>query len=251
MADVPAEVDGDTTEAASDPAHALQPSAEYRIALGYAILATTGWIAVAGRQWLYRQRYSEAARGFFEEGNVELGRRATEVAGARLAEVLIAAGLVGVFTLAAVALYRRTWNAWDWASAGVGIASVLSLILLCAAGRVIYAGPFTLVAMWILLYRPGVKRACGVGVTTHGEAQPAAAPEAVALLRQEREQLAGLRQSLQVFELERGMTTDAFVSRYALGIEDQSEDSDEWFELARMATLAEERIAILEQQNSN
>jgi hypothetical protein len=223
---------------------------EYRIALGYAVLAATGWIAIAGRQWLYRQRYGEAARGFFQQGDVELGRRATEVAGARLAEVLIAAGLVGVFTLAAVALYRRSWNAWDWASAGVGIASVLSIILLCAAGRVIYAGPFTLVGMWILLYRPGVKRACGVGVTPHGEEQAVPTADSAALLRQEREQLAGLRQSLQVFELERGMTTDAFVSRYAVGVEDQNEDSQEWFELARMATLAEERIAALERQHA-
>ncbi len=247
---MPAPVDEDTTEAASDAAHPTESGAEYWIALGYAMLAATAWIAIGVRQWLYRQRYGEAARRFFEQGDLELGRRATEVAGARLAEVLIAAGLVGVFTLAAVALYRRTWNAWDWASAGVGIVSVLSTILLCAAGRVIYAGPFTLVAMWILLYRPGVKRACGVGATSQGEEQAAPAPDALALLRQEREQLAGLRQSLQVFELERGMTTDAFVSRYALGIEDQNEDSEEWFELARMATLAEERIANLERQHS-
>lgn len=220
---------------------------EYKIVLGYALLAATGWVAMAARQWLIRGRYDQAAQQLFEQGNVDLGRRATEIAGARLSEVFISAGLVAVFALAAVALYRRTWNAWDWATAGVGIASVLSIILLCAAGRVIYAGPFTLVPMWILLYRPAVKRACGVGTAALPEDQADPQTTVEIALRQEREQLAGLRQSLQVFELERGMGTDAFLSRYALGLEQKTSDTEEWFELARLARLAEERIGELEQ----
>lgn len=203
-------------------------------------------MAIAVRQWLIRGRYGEAARRLFEQGDVELGRRATEIAGARLSEVFISAALVAVFALAAVALYRRTWNAWDWATAGVGIATVLSAILLCAAGRVIYAGPFTLVAMWIVLYRPAVKRACGVGAALSPEDQADRPPDVETVLRREREQLAGLRQSLQVFELERGMGTDAFLSRYALGLEEKTPDTEEWFELARLSRLTEERIAELE-----
>ena len=229
----------------------MQPNLEYRAALGYALLGATGWLAVALRQWIYRNRYIAAAGQYFAAGDGELGRRSMEVAGARLSEVIIAVVLMAVFAFAAVALSRRTWNAWDWASAATGIATVCSVIFLCASGRVIYAAPFTLLPFWVLLYRPGVKAASGVGA-----AGPAAADEAAAGqvfveqtpevdLREEREKLVGLRQSLQVFEIERGMPTDTFVARYSQGLEEDTSDNEEWFALARMARRAEERITSL------
>ena len=65
---------------------------------------------------------------------------------------------------------------------------------------------------------------------------------------QEREQLVGLMQSLRVYEVERGMDTDAFVARYAQGLEEDSEDNEEWFALARMARRSQERLAELNGQ---
>jgi hypothetical protein len=221
------------------------------VALGYALLAATGWLAVALRQWIYRSRYIAAARQYFATGDGELGRRAMEVAGARLSETLIAAVLVTIFAFAAVALSRRTWNAWDWASAATGIATVCSTIFLCASGRVIYAAPFTLLPFWVLLYRPGVKAACDVGAAAPPTAGEGATDQVFAEqppevdLREEREKLVGLRQSLQVFEIERGMPTDTFVARYSQGLEEDTSDNEEWFALARMARRAEERITAL------
>src|SRR3712207_1098238 len=131
----------------------------YRAALGYAALGAFGWFTIAVRQWIFRRRYIDGATQFYAEGDGERGRRALEVAGGLLSEVVISAVLVAVFVAAAWALLRRTWNAWDWATAIVGVAAVLSSVFLCASGRVIFAAPFTLAPLWILLYRPGVKLA--------------------------------------------------------------------------------------------
>jgi hypothetical protein len=169
-----------------------------------------------------------------------------EVAGARLSEVLIALLLMAVFVIAAIALFRRTWNAWDWTTAITGLATVFSLILLCASGRVIYAAPFTLAPLWGLLYRPGVKAACGVAVesTERSDIDPVEAALAIDL-REEQAKLVGLRQSLRVFEVERGIPTDTFVARYTRGLEEDSVDNEEWFALARMARRMEEQLASL------
>jgi len=224
----------------------MRSSLEYRLALGYAALAGLGWFMVAVRQWTIRDRYSRAAVQFYAEGDGESGLLAYGIAGARLSEVGIAAILVLVFAGVGLALARRTWNGWDWATAIAGTATVVSLVFLCASGRVIAAAPFTLAGLWILLYRPAVKMACGVGVATP-EQNPEAAPEAAQPvdLSQEREQLVGLMQSLRVYEVERGMDTDAFVARYAQGLEEDSEDNEEWFALARMARRSQERLAEL------
>jgi hypothetical protein len=223
----------------------MQSNFEYWLALRYAAIGGTGWLAVAIRQWLIRKRYSDAAAQFLAEGNGESARLALGIAGARTSEVLIAALVMMVFAFSAVVLYRRTWNGWDWATAITGLATVPSLIFLCASGRVIYAAPFTLGLLWLLLYRPGVKRACGVGETAHVP-EPVEADDAtteVIDVRQEQELLTGLRQSLRVFEVERGVDTDIFVERYSRGLEEDSDDNEEWFALARLARRAEERIA--------
>src|SRR5919199_3803289 len=120
----------------------MQTNLQYKIALGYAALGGIGWLTIALRQWTIRRRYTDAAVRFFATGDGERGRRAMEVAGARLSEVLIAGLVMAVFAIAAIALLRRTWNAWDWTTAITGLATVLSLILLCASPRVIYAAPW-------------------------------------------------------------------------------------------------------------
>ncbi len=219
---------------------------QYKIALGYAVLGGAGWMTIALRQWIFRRRYIDAASRFFAEGDGELGRRAMEVAGARLSEVLIALLLMAVFAFAAIALLRRSWNAWDWTTAITGLATVFSLILLCASGRVIYAAPFTLAPLWILLYRPGVKAACGVPVES-AERSGGDTNETSFVLDagEEQAKLVGLRQSLRVFEVERGIPTDTFVARYSQGLEEDSADNEEWFALARMARRVEERLASL------
>ncbi len=216
---------------------------DYRLALAYAALGALGWLVVGLRQWIFRLRYMEGAARFYAEGDGERARRAMEIAGGRSSEALIALAVAAVFLLAVGGLLLRTWNAWDWATAGVGIATVLSSILLCASGRVIFAAPFTLAPLWVLLYRPGVKAASGVA--TASEAATGSVgdePPRIEDLDEERRQLVGLRQSLQVFEIERGMPTDMFVDRYAQGLEDDSADNEEWFALARMARRAEERL---------
>jgi hypothetical protein len=216
----------------------------YRLAMGYAVLGGTGWLAVAIRQWLIRQRYTDAASQFYAAGNGESGRLAAGIAGARASEVIIAALVMLVFAISAVALYRQTWNSWDWATAIAGLATVASLIFLCAARRVIFAAPFSLSLLWLVLYRPGVKQACGVGtpaLTT--EPDEAAGQERDIDVKQEQELLTGLRQSLRVFEVERGIDTATFVSRYTCGLEEESSDNEEWFALARLAHRSEQRIA--------
>lgn len=230
----------------------MQPILEYRLSLAYALIGGTGWLAVAIRQWLIRKRYSDAATQFFAQGNGESAQLALGIAGARTSEVIIATLLVLVFTFSAVVLYRRTWNGWDWATAITGIATVLSLIFLCAAGRVIYAAPFTLVPLWLLLYRPGVKQACGVEETVRNADETTVDEPASEVIdvRQEQELLTGLRQSLRVFEVERGMDTDDFVSRYTRGLEEDDDDNEEWFALARLARRAAERIAVANDQPS-
>ena len=222
----------------------MQTKLIYKIALGYAAAMATGWLTIAIRQWIIRQRYSAAARQLVSEGSIDAGRRAMEIAGGRQSEVVIALGLMVVFVAVAVALFRRTWNSWDWATAVIGLATVPSAVFLCAAGRVIYAAPFTLAPLWILLYRPGVKAACGVGDTGPEEA-PADedGSNEVVDLRREQERLIGLLQSLRVFEVERSMETDVFVARYAQGLEEDSADNDEWFALARLARRTRERLA--------
>jgi hypothetical protein len=217
---------------------------EYRIALGYAAVMGTGWLTIALRQWTIRQRYTQAAYQFFAREEGESGRLALGIAGARLSEVLIATLIMIVFAAAAVSLYRRSWNAWDWATVIVGLATVGSLIFLCASGRVIFAAPFTLAPMWLLLYRPGVKTACGVAPADTGDQEEAGVTEGIDP-RQERATLVGLQQSLRVFEVERGIDTDVFVTRYTQGLEEDSPDNQEWFALARLARRSQERLAAL------
>jgi hypothetical protein len=224
--------------------HGMQTRFEYYLALAYAAVASLGWFIVAVRQWTVRERYSAAALQFYAEGNGASGLAAMGIAGARLSEVYIAAILMAIFSIIGVALARRTWNGWDWASALAGLATVPSLIFLCASGRVIFAAPFTLGGLWILLYRPGVKAVCGVGAD---EPRPIVAEGTVAVFdpAEERNHLTGLLQSLRVFEVERGMDTDVFVTRYTQGLEDDSEDNQEWFALARLARRSQERLASL------
>src|SRR3954453_547043 len=211
----------------------MRTNFEYKLALGYAAACSAGWFIIAVRQWIFRQRYLAAAVQFLAQGDGDRAQLATQIAGGRLSEVIISMVITVVVAVAAVSLYRRTWHAWDVATVAIGLVAVFSTILVCASGRVIYAAPFTLYPLWILLYRPGVKEACGVGVVTAETIDTTEAGEPAIDLRQERTTLTGLEQSLRVFEIERGLDTDQFVSRYAEGLEDDSADNEEWFALAR------------------
>ncbi len=213
----------------------------YRLALGYGGLLTLVWLAIAGLSFrLWRYGLSEAATLTATTGQQDMINRAGSVwvSGAYAA---VTAAVVG---FASFKLWEMTWDSWDWATVVIGGAAVFSVVLLCARGRVMAYIPLTLFPLWGLLYHAGVKRTCGVPVTRQArldERVAAAAP--VTDLRQEQAELAGLQQSLQVFELERGLDTATFMRRYAEGLEDDTPDNTEWFALGRLARRAAERLA--------
>jgi hypothetical protein len=223
----------------------MRATLQYKLTLGFAAVGVLGWLSFAIQQWIAQRTYASAAVQSFRGQDADRGVQAMEIAAARQLEYWLAAATLIVFGVAAVALLRRTWNAWDWATAIVGGATVLSGLLLCGSSRVRLAVPLSLVPLWFLLYRPGVKQACGVGPPDEPATNEDENEGEMIDPQRERAKLAGLRQSLQLFEAERGISTDDFVERYVRGVEDETPDNEEWFALARMTRRAEERIARL------
>jgi hypothetical protein len=126
--------------------------------------------------------------------------------------------------------------------------------MLCASGRVMRFIPLTTAPMLLLLYLPPTKAACGV----RKEVEPAVTDEAplTTLSREEIEReiakertlITQLSQNLDVFEVERSMDTDRFVSRYTDGLEEETADNAEWFSIARAVRRHRERLAALRAQ---
>lgn len=215
---------------------------EYKLAFLYGGVVILGWLGVIVARWRERQGWlAEAA----SQQNADLRKRIIDFSGSLQIDSLYALVVVLVLAFVLFKLGQATWNSWDWATAVLGSAATLSFLLLCARGRVMTFIPFSLVPLWILLYRPGVKRTCGVPVRERSAAPTATAPEPDAAFdpKQEQAELIGLQQSLQVFELERSMDTATFMDRYSAGLEDDTPDNEEWFALGRLARRSQERLA--------
>ena len=115
--------------------------------------------------------------------------------------------------------------------------------------------PFTFAPILALLYTSGVKTSCGVRPSATSFLPVAAATgtatsqvELERELARERTLVTQLRQNLNVFEIERSMSTDAFVQRYVNGLEDETPDNAEWFSIARAVRRGQERVAELQAQ---
>ncbi len=225
------------------------------ITIGYAGLAALGWFTVGlARLLLWRTRSAQAGIAA-ANGDPEFADQIRQFAGSLLVDTgygLLAMAL-SVFVL--VALLRRSWNAWDYATVAAWFATLASGIFLCANTRVMFWLPFTFAPLLALLYTPGVKTTCGV----HASAAPSvpvdaavgAVPSQVELERElarERTLVTQLRQNLNVFEIEHSMNTDTFVQRYVGGLEDETPDNAEWFSIARAVRRSQERIVELQAQ---
>ncbi|GAC1543750.1 MAG: hypothetical protein NVS2B7_17650 [Herpetosiphon sp.] len=213
---------------------------EYKLALAYGGLAAIAWLGVAVVRLVDWRRHVLAAEtvvGQLREDILHFG-------GTLLVDGVWSLAAMAVFAFVVFQLVRATWSSWDIATATLGGAAVLSLVLVCAQRRVIALAPWTLLPYWLLIYRPGVKRACGVGGVA---ADVSMGNEAV--LPQpsngngDGNELQALLATLHVFEQERGMDTDTFVTRYTQGLEDDSQDNEEWFAIARMARRSQERLS--------
>ncbi len=131
----------------------------YKITVGYGGVGSLVWLVIAATRlldWRRHQVAAETAVGQFREDVLRFGGRLLVDGSFALAVALIMA-------FALYKLLQANWNSWDWATATVGGAAVLSLVLLCAQQRVIALVPFTLFPFWWLLYCPAVKKVCGVG----------------------------------------------------------------------------------------
>lgn len=232
-----------------DPPHML-----WWIALGYAGLVAFGWLVLALRRLLYWRTAVGTAEAFAAEGNAEQANRIADFAGSLLVDMGYGLATAAVCAFVAFALLRRSWNAWDYATVAAGFATVLSGIFICASDRAMFFIPFSLAPLLALLYTSGVKQSCGVRPTA--ETQSAAELPLASTAQQdierelarERHLVAQLRQNLDVFEVERGISTDAFVERYVSGLEEETPDNAEWFSIARAVRRSQERIAELQAQ---
>ncbi|MBA3943123.1 MAG: hypothetical protein H0X37_01015 [Herpetosiphonaceae bacterium] len=131
----------------------------YKIAVGYGGVGSLAWLVIAVTRLLDWRRHevaAETAVGQFREDVLRFG-------GHLLIDGIFALAVAVIIAFVLYKLLQATWNSWDWATATVGGAAVLSLVLLCAQQRVIALVPFTLFPLWWLLYRPAVKQVCGVG----------------------------------------------------------------------------------------
>lgn len=224
---------------------------QYRLAFGYAACAALGWGVIGFLRLQRWQNYLAVAAQRLEQAQtaapdllqaLQQERDAILRFGGSLAvDGGYAVVVALIFAFIAFKLRQATWNGWDWATAITGGAAVLSLLLLCARGRVMAIIPLTLFPLWGALYLPGLKRACGVG-DARAKRLDELVQEPEVDAGREQVELDGLRQSLRVFELERGMDTSSFVTRYIKGLEDDTPDNQEWFALARLARRAEDRI---------
>ncbi len=217
---------------------------------------TVGYAAVAGFAWLfigmYRLLYWRTTQqriGLAESvGQADLAQRGRDFAGSLVVDMVYAFGAAVIFAFVLIALTRRSWNAWDYATIVAGFATVLTVIFLCARGRIMLFLPISFAPLFGLLYTPGVKAAMGVRKERAPEAPPDAPLDALSRedlereITRERTLIHQLSQNLDVFEVERGMETDVFVRRYVDGLEEETPDNAEWFAIARAVRRHRERL---------
>lgn len=248
-----------TSHLTTDVEHAIDSDAAphplWWAALGYAALVGTGWLSVAINRWLRWRFYTASAEGVAASGNLEQADRINQFAGSFLVDMGYGLVVAAVCAFVIIALHRRSWNAWDYATVAAGGAAVLSAIFICASDRVMFFIPFTMGPLVGLLYTQGVKATCGVQATATASTalDEASATQATQQnlereLAHERQRVAQLGQNLDVFEVERSMSTDVFVDRYVNGLEEETPDNAEWFSIARTVRRSQERIAELQAQ---
>jgi len=224
------------------------------LTIGYAALAGLAWLTFGIARLLYWQSTQANIAAAMAQNQTVLAQAGRQFANILATHMAFAFPVALVCAFAAIALARRSWNAWDYATLAVGFAAVFSLILLCASERVLYFVPLTLVPLLGMLYLPGTKAACNVKKGT--EPEPLEAVPVGTLSRNELEReiskertlIGQLSQNLDVFEVERAMKTEVFVARYTQGLEEENADNAEWFSIARAVSRSRERIIALTSQ---
>jgi hypothetical protein len=222
--------------------------------LGYAALAGLGWLMFGMARLLYWRTTQANIAAAETAGDLVLADRGRAFAGSLAVEMGFGFVAAAIFGFVAVALARRSWNAWDHATLVIGFTTVLTAVLVCARGRVFLFLPLSTAPLWLLLYLPWTKAACGVGKAVETTPEPDAPPATLSRAELEREivkertLIAQLAQNLDVFEVERSMDTDVFVRRYSEGLEEENADNAEWFAIARAVRRSRERIAMLTAQ---
>jgi hypothetical protein len=223
----------------------------WQIALGYAGLAMLGWLMLGMRSLFQRRGVLSRAAALAAQGNSEQAISGLNYAGSLMVDMLYAFGAAAIFAFVAALLLRRSWNAWDHATIAIGFAGVLSLVFLCARGRIMAFLPITMLPLLVLLYLPGVKSAMNVGEREVEAPTPERPPAVLSReeiereIAKERALIGQLSQNLDVFEVERAMDTDLFMMRYTQGLEEESADNAEWFSIGRAVRRSHERIAAL------
>jgi hypothetical protein len=242
------------SEVEETSAEHAQPHPLWWAALGYAALVGFGWLVIALRRLLYWRTAVVTAEAVAAGGNLERVNEINNFAGSLLVDIGYAFAATALCACVLIALARRSWNAWDYATVAAGFATVLSGIFICARDRVMFFLPFTIAPLLVLLYMPGVKWTCGVGATSEtpsvedAPVAPLTSQDLERELARERTLVSQLRQNLDVFEVERRMDTDTFVDRYAKGLEEETPDNAEWFSIARAVRRSQERITELSAQ---
>ncbi len=231
-----------------------RPNLFWWATLAYAGIAMLGWLVLGIARLLYWRSTQRNIDLALAQGDLVLAEQGRLFAGTLFVDMVFAFGTALVFAYGLVALTRRTWNGWDHATLAIGFLTVLSLIMLCASGRLMRFMPLSAAPLLALLYLPGTKVACEVRPAPLADSS-ADAPIGT-LSRQEIEQeiskeralITQLSQNLDVFEVERGIETDRFVARYSDGLEEESADNAEWFSIARAVRRSQDRLAALRTQ---
>jgi hypothetical protein len=223
----------------------------WQLALAYAALAMLGWLTIGMQKVFEWRAVLGRVAALAAQGDTDLAISGQNYAGSLVVDMLYAFGAAAIFGFAAVLLLRRSWNAWDYATITIGFAGVLSLIFLCARGRIMVFLPITMLPLLVLLYMPGVKTVMNVGEREQETPQPdrpattLSREEIEREIAKERALIGQLGQNLDVFEVERSMDTDLFMMRYTQGLEEDSADNAEWFSIGRAVRRSHERIAVL------
>ncbi|HEX6289191.1 MAG TPA: hypothetical protein VFZ66_08360 [Herpetosiphonaceae bacterium] len=224
------------------------------VALGYAVLAMLGWLTLGIMRWSERRGVLSRVQALLAQRDIERAMQGWDYAGGVAVDMGYAFAAAAVFAFVAAALFRRTWNAWDYATIAIGFTACLSLIFLCAFERIMALIPITSAPLLGLLYLPGVKAVCNVGERDTDPPQPEQATaqldrdEIEREIARERTLIGQLSQNLDVFEVERGIDTDLFMMRYTQGLEEETADNAEWFSIGRAVRRSHERIAALRAQ---
>lgn len=223
----------------------------WQVALGYAALGVIGWLMLGIRALSERNGVRERVAALLVQGDSDLALSGMNYAGSLTVDMGFAFAGAAIFAFVAAALFRRTWNAWDYATLAIGFASVLSLVFLCARGRILVALPITMLPLLVLLYIPGVKTVMNVGERERETPEPERPTASLSRdeiereIAKERTLIGQLSQNLDVFEVERAMDTDVFMLRYTQGLEEESADNAEWFAIGRAVRRSRERVATL------